>query len=380
MTTKFNSFDQSPLGAFIQSPLGVRNDGAKGDLVILGAFFQADGNVCRKTAKLDEDTPEIIAIDSRGLNNNVFSGIIHLGDLNIGGSFSQSGTGAITIRKHAKFNVSTGFWEEATGGGVTGGSAINHFCTFGSDIVLVGSFTAAGGVADTRFIAQYNGSSYSGFTPPTFGFSASVLTCAEFQGELHIGGLFLNPFNGGAKWNGSAWVDIDPRGFDERFFRRDVSDMLIFQSQLVIAGDFTTPDPAPDRGRNIVLWDGTDYDVMDDGVNNSVSALAIFQGDLIVGGIFTQVGSSALSANRVARWNGSSWSAMGSGLNSAVNGLHVHNGTLYATGSFTQNGSGDTMTRIAQFDTSTGQFKAVSPGAGLDAQGLGLVSFSGFDA
>lgn len=378
MAEAFNSFDRSPLGAFIRSPLGVRNDEAEGQLVILGTFFVADGNLSRNTARLDELTPELISVDGVGLDDDVYSGVVHDENLYVTGNFQDNGDNTIQIRQHAKFNVDLHRWEEAPGGGVQFG-LVWDTCLLGSDMAIVGDFPDAGGVANTDSVAKYNGTSYSAFPVPPSSFNLTVQTCVEFKGELHVGGQFSTPFDGGAKLSGGAWVDIDPGA--GRRFGRDVLEMAIYNEQLVIAGDFVTVGSAPNRGRRIVLWDGTSYDTMDDGAEDTVDALVVFEGDLIIGGVFADVGSAPLTANRVARWNGTSWSAMGSGLGGGtgrVEGLHVHKGVLYAIGSFSQNGIGTSMTNIAKWNTGTNEFEPVTPGTGLSSFGLSMLSYSGF--
>ncbi|MBK9630487.1 MAG: T9SS type A sorting domain-containing protein [Saprospiraceae bacterium] len=83
---------------------------------------------------------------------------------------------------------------------------------------------------------------------------------------------------------------------------------------------------------------------------NLIHDLVIYNCQLIAAGDFTQINS--VPANRIAAWDGSQWTALGSGTNGPVRALAVHNGKLYAGGSFTSAGGNPNSNHIAEWDGS----------------------------
>ena len=81
-------------------------------------------------------------------------------------------------------------------------------------------------------------------------------------------------------------------------------------SLVVAAGTFNTAGEA--SAKNIAAWDGTRWNALGLGVNQTAYSLAVSNtNELIVGGDFTTAGT--VPANRIAKWNGTSWSAVGTG-------------------------------------------------------------------
>jgi hypothetical protein len=72
-------------------------------------------------------------------------------------------------------------------------------------------------------------------------------------------------------------------------------------------------------------------------LDNTVYAIAVAGSDIYVGGRFTEAGSNP-DANRILLWNGSSWVPLGNGLNSSVNAIAVEGSNVYAGGYFTNAG------------------------------------------
>ena len=72
---------------------------------------------------------------------------------------------------------------------------------------------------------------------------------------------------------------------------------------LVVGGDFQVAGDIV--AKNIVAWDGAEWQPLGSGMNGSVYALTVYNGELIAGGDFTTAGGA--SANDIARWNGSAW-------------------------------------------------------------------------
>ncbi len=83
----------------------------------------------------------------------------------------------------------------------------------------------------------------------------SVYCMAEYAGEFYIGGsFFLN--NGSAfniaKWNGNTWL---PVGNGIAAGANSVRDMVVFENELYVVGNFSQVDNMPCK--NAAKWDGT---------------------------------------------------------------------------------------------------------------------------
>ena len=116
-------------------------------------------------------------------------------------------------------------------------------------------------------------------------------------------------------------------------------------NQLYVGGQFTIAGSI--SAQYVAKWNGTNWDTLCSGVNNTVHALAMYNGELYAGGYFTVAGGD--SAKYIAKWNGTSWMPVGTGLNNAVFALAVYNGELYAGGNFTTAG-GISANYIAKWD------------------------------
>lgn len=200
----------------------------------------------------------------------------------------------------------------------------------------------------------------------TGGFVQSVV--AHPQGGIYAGGTFT--LAGGvantvkiARWDGSAWSALGTGATGG-----DVYDLAIAPNgDLIAAGTFTSMGGAANTSR-IARWTGSAWTSLGTGMNNSVFAVAFApNGFLYAGGDFTTAGGGA--AARIAVWNGGSWAALGAGANNTVLALAVApDSTLYAGGDFTTiDGVG--AARIASYDGAT--FAPLA--AGLDSSVRGLL-------
>ena len=129
-------------------------------------------------------------------------------------------------------------------------------------------------------------------------------------------------------------------------------------SLVVAAGTFNTAGEA--SAKNIAAWDGTRWNALGLGVNQTAYSLAVSNtNELIVGGDFTTAGT--VPANRIAKWNGTSWSAVGTGANSTVRALAVaSSGDIIAGGSFSQVG-GNPISYIARWNGSAWSALGTAP-------------------
>lgn len=90
-----------------------------------------------------------------------------------------------------------------------------------------------------------------------------------------------------------------------------VYDMVVFQCNLIVAGQFTQIGSTP--ANNIAAWNGTSWTSLAQGVNGPVRALAVHNGILYAGGQFSTAGTTS-NVNNIAAWNGSTWTDVDNGV------------------------------------------------------------------
>jgi len=214
-----------------------------------------------------------------------------------------------------------------------------------------GQFTLAGGVANTDGIAKWDGANWSALGTGVSGGTGIVYALAFDQtGNLYAAGDFTQM--GGvantayiAKWNGAAWSALSTGlGGIGRALAVDQA------NNLYIGGAFTNLGDA--NGDRLVKWNGSAFSSLSTGMDNTVYALAIdVDNSLYAAGAFTTAGG--VSAVRIAKWNGTTFKALGDGLTGGdAYFLSIIDGLLYASGGFTSAG-GLTVDRAAIWNGST---------------------------
>jgi len=118
---------------------------------------------------------------------------------------------------------------------------------------------------------------------------------------------------------------------------------LNWDGKLVVGGEFTSAGGI--AASKVALWDGTNWQALGTGLDDTVCALTVYRGELVAAGRFTAAG--AVPANSVARWDGTSWLPLGAGVGGYVSGfgglpyasaLAAYRGELIVGGSFTTAG------------------------------------------
>ena len=228
----------------------------------------------------------------------------------------------------------------------------------GTEIVVGGSFTFAGGIAASR-IARWDGTNWYPFAE---GMSSTVTALAVHDAgsgpELYAAGSFVQAgsvsANRIARWDGAAWRPLGVGLGDS------ANALLSFDDgsgpKLYAAGSFNGAGGVT-MGR-IARWNGTSWEPVGAGFNGTVNALAVFNDGsgpkLYAGGIFTRSGGVLMPT--IARWDGTAWGPVGSGTNGVVRALTVADTgdgpMLFVGGDFTQAG-GTPAARIARWNGST---------------------------
>jgi hypothetical protein len=232
--------------------------------------------------------------------------------------------------------------------GITGDYGISTEAVYNGNLYAGGWFYQAGDVPANN-IAQWNGSSWSAVGSGLTGGENNVDVMCVYNGKLYVGGAFYAAqglaANDIAVWDGSNW-DTAGSGLTYCSGGLGWADaMAVYNGKLYVAGAFCHAGGI--KANNIACWDGTKWDSVSSGINDSVYALAVYNGNLYAGGQFTRAGRNTVS--NIAYWNGSTWNTVASGTNGPVLALAQYNGALYAGGEFTTAG-GNTAHFIASWN------------------------------
>jgi hypothetical protein len=195
-----------------------------------------------------------------------------------------------------------------------------------------GIFTLAGGVANTVYIAKWDGSAWSPLGTGMSGGGVMTLAAGP-DGSLYAGGLFTLASGVAntvkiARWYGGSWYPMGTGANNTVYAIAVGNDGAVYAG-----GQFT--DLGSADGDYIAKWNGAAWSALGTGMNGLVKSIVIApDGTLYAGGNFTTAGGTTV--NYVAKWNGAAWSALGSGMGGNVNVLAIGpDGTLYAGGTFT---------------------------------------------
>ena len=171
------------------------------------------------------------------------------------------------------------------------------------------------------------------------GTNGKVHAAVVFNGQLIVAGEFTTPGLNIARWNGTSWSSLGS-GINGAVFG-----LTVFNNQLVAVGAFNNV------GNNVATWNGTTWSSFGLGTNDTVYATTVYNNTLRIGGKFTTAGG--ISCNRVAFWNGTQWGSMGTpnGVNNTVFALTVFGADLIIGGQFTSAGNLATSNRIVRYNT-----------------------------
>jgi hypothetical protein len=272
---------------------------------------------------------------------------VYNGDVIAGGFFTNAG--GVSANYIARWDGSQ--WHPL-GSGMDAG--VRSLTVYNGDLIAGGQFTTAGGVT-VNGVARWDGSQWH---PLGAGLSGGccpwALAVKEYQGDLYAGGPFWNA--GGvadtmfiARWDGSQWHSLGP-GTTTHGMR----DMTVYNGELIVGGDFTTIVGVP--ANRIARWNGSNFQPLGTGVSmggdhSYVETVTVYNGLLIAAGQFNTAGSQ--SASHIAGWNGSSWQTLGDGVSGGCCGsvwaVIQYDGDLIAAGPMTT-ADGTTVNGIARWD------------------------------
>jgi hypothetical protein len=261
------------------------------------------------------------------------------------------------------------------GGGI-GGDLVNLYAAamvvleeppgrdFAPELVIGGHFPEAGDQI-VNHITIWDGEE---FRPVGGGMNGSVEALAIYDGDLIAGGRF--GVAGGvaarniARWDGEQWHPLAGGVYDVvPGSTEGVEDMVVWQGDLYVVGDFTHADGQPVN--YIARWDGESWSGVGGGIElvgyeiTGLRGVTVWNDQLIIVGAFDFAGDTA--AVNVAAWDGQTWTALGAGgdpydevfgFRQALTAIAPYSGLLYAGGDFSDT-VGPEGQAIAVWDGST---------------------------
>jgi len=293
-----------------------------------------------------------------GVSDPIHALHVHNDALIAGGAFSES-----PLNNIATWNGSQ--WLPL-GVGVFGD--VLSLTSFGESLIAGGDFLGAGGGVNANNIAEWNGSWRALGTFPQDGVNGQVNALATFQGRVVAGGEFTTaggaPANYIAQWDGSSWSGLDTG------MNGPVRALAVHDGMLVAGGDFNVAGDV--LASHIAGWNGSDWAPLAAGVDDTVFALATTGSTLVAGGSFSFAGTGF--AHRIAEWNGSAWSPACVWANGPVRSLAVFDGLLVAGGDFTwmDGGASRVAKRIGN------QWQPLGSGANRPVSALAVYNYSLF--
>jgi hypothetical protein len=269
----------------------------------------------------------------------------------IGGNFTNVGdaNGDYIV----KWNPITGTLS-SLGTGLAGGECQSLLTAPNGDIYAGGAFTSAGGVANTAYIAKWNGTAWVSLSTTSLGATVTVLAWG-IEGTLYVGGNFTNA--GGVanadyicRYTGTSWAAVgDVQGTSGIVYDIKVSPT---NGDLYITGNFSQVNGF--TVNSIARYSGTPsvgtWYALGSGLSTIGYALEISSNGLVyVGGSFTT--ANGVTCNRIAVWNGITFAPLGSGASNSVQTIRIDKyGNLWAGGQFTSIGGLTLADRMAKWN------------------------------
>lgn len=318
----------------------------KGDLAVGGGFTTAGGNTAKNIAlwnganwsELGGGVTESVTPPSRVTALGVWDD-----ELFVGGKFDQTGT--VSANNIASWD-GTGWSALGTGltlrtvdlFGFLQVEGVSSFLPDGSQLIVGGAFTSAGGVADTDNVAVWDGSAWSALGKgllldqtvyPTLN-GGAVTKIIKWDTEIIAGGAFNQTKDSGGnpvaissgiaqfESSTSSWINSFAGGMAWDSLPGVANALVPYGSALIAGGLFTSVNAiTPVAANSIAEWTTTwiNPNPFAPGILNPssdigvvfASALDANSSNLFVGGNFTQVGS-VTTVRDIAQLNGTIWS------------------------------------------------------------------------
>jgi N-acetylneuraminic acid mutarotase len=174
---------------------------ASGSDLYAGGFFTQTGDGALTNlgyiARYDTAAGTWHALPNQGLNNNVLALAVDDSDLYVGGTFAQTGDGALTdLGRIARYDATSGDWQALPNQGLNG--SVWALAASGSDLYVGGSFaqTGDGSLTDLGNMVRYDTTAGTWHALPNQGLNDYVYTMATSTSDLYAGGGFTQTGDG----------------------------------------------------------------------------------------------------------------------------------------------------------------------------------------
>jgi len=368
MASNFGSFDQSPLGAFIESPLGVRgrdDDLTVTDLINIGGYAVDPGpSVSRYTG-----SGKVWSKMGGGL-----AGVTATTSPQVNGILSLSGKNYAYGQFRKVSGAPADYFAQWIGGSWTEPATINSFVTSGDSlgsIVLCGLFTSINAVPGYNGGAAFDGTTWTALgIGPGAAASNWATKIDPNSGLIYLGRTGGAPFTNDAVrvFNGATWGNLGT-GLDGICYALEVYGTDVWAGGALIDNVPIIPVAGSHAFYNGSSWTINPGGVATGATGSQAYAFTVWNGLLIMAGAFTAIGGTPV--NRVAAWNGASWSALAGGFSAGVaSTLTVWNGLLVIGGNnLVRSG---VSSDVWIWDGATWTAIEGSPGSAIICNGLGV--------
>lgn len=246
---------------------------------------------------------------SPGVNPSLYAITQYNGDYIIAGDFSHVGDNE--VNGIARWDGTE--WVALGSGlrqGIPGNPNIpypHQLLVHEGELYAAGNFRYAG-PHEANGIAKWDGQDWHPFGP---GFDGPVYGIAFFEGELYAGGSFhqsgVNSLGNLAKWDGNNWVPVGIKtAYSNSQLHPYVHTLKVINDQLFALGGFdvcTSDSGVPIACESTLIFDGTNWNTMEDGVKGEAEAIIQLEdGRILIGGNFTEAGE--LTVDGMAVWQG----------------------------------------------------------------------------
>ncbi|HQQ63694.1 MAG TPA: thrombospondin type 3 repeat-containing protein [Pseudomonadales bacterium] len=151
--------------------------------------------------------------------------------------------------------------------------------------------------------------------------AVNAIAIDKNTGTVYAGGTFTSASgvantNYIAKWNGSSWSALGTG------MNGAVNAIVVdANGNVYAAGTFTAADGVVNTN-HIAKWDGSAWSALSSGMNNTVNKLALdASGNVYAAGTFTMAGGVAAAA--IAKWDGANWSSLGTSPATSISTLTI---------------------------------------------------------
>ncbi len=234
------------------------------------------------------------------------------------------------------------------------GGNVKAMAVYNGSLYVGGDIIAVNGAWWYRDLARWDGTNW--YTIPTSGGLSMIESMTIYNGELYVGGYFSSidsvPVQNIAKFDGTTWSAVGG-GLSSDVFCLYVDSI---SNRLYAGGNFTyTNNNTVSCPSSIAYWDGNVWTPFGmNGPHIYPNTLTVYHGQLYAGfGLFNlPINQNGDTLRQIVRWNGNDWENVGSGLDGSALAMAVYDNKLAVGGGFTTAG-GQLVNHVAFWSDST---------------------------